>query len=50
MRLPDLLGQLLDVAARQFRIDAGLTGIVELDLDRLEINHGLTLLNRLTVR
>jgi hypothetical protein len=49
MGLPDLFGQFLDIAARQFRVDARLTGVVELDLDSLKINHGLTLLNRLTL-
>jgi hypothetical protein len=49
MGLPDLFGQFLDIAARHFRVNASLTGIVELDLDSLKINHGLTLLNRLTV-
>jgi hypothetical protein len=48
MGLPDFLGQLLDIAARQFRVDARLTGVVELDLDSLEVNHGIALLNRFT--
>jgi hypothetical protein len=42
MRLPDLLRQFLDIAARQFRIDARLAGILELDLNRPEVNHGFT--------
>jgi len=46
MGLPDFFGQLFDIAAGQFRIDASLAGIVELDLDSLEINHGITFLNR----
>ena len=45
MGLPDLLGQLFDVAAGQFCIDASPAGIVELDLDSLEVNHGITFLN-----
>jgi len=46
MGLPDFFGQFLDIAAGQFRIDASLAGIVELDLDSLEVDHGITFLNR----
>ena len=42
--LPDLFGQLFNIAAGQFRIDARPTGIVELDFDSLGINHDVTFL------
>jgi hypothetical protein len=41
MGLPNLFGQLFDIAAGQFRIDSSSASIVELDLDSLEVNHGV---------
>jgi hypothetical protein len=43
MGLPDLFGQFFDIAAGQFRTDASLAGIVQLDLDSLMVNHGIPL-------
>jgi hypothetical protein len=43
MGLPNLFGQFLDIAAGQLGVDASSAGIVKLDLDSLEVNHGITL-------
>ena len=39
MGLSDFFGQLFDIAARQFRIDACLAGIFQLGLDSLKVDH-----------
>jgi hypothetical protein len=40
MALPDLFRQFFDIAAGQFRVDARLAGILQLDFDSLKVNHG----------
>ena len=37
--LPDFLGELLDIAAGQLRIDASLAGVLQLDLNCLKVDH-----------
>jgi hypothetical protein len=39
MRLPDLCGQLFDIAAGRFGVDARLAGILQFDLDTLKVDH-----------
>ncbi len=37
--LPDLCGQLFDIAAGQFGVNARLAGISQFDLDTLKVDH-----------
>jgi hypothetical protein len=39
MGTPDLFRQFLDIAAGKLRSDAGLTSILQLDLDSVKVNH-----------
>jgi hypothetical protein len=41
--LSDFFGEFLDIAAGQFRVDAGLAGIPQLDLNCLKVDHGVPL-------
>jgi hypothetical protein len=43
MGLPDLFGQLFDIAAGQFRIDASLAGVLQLDLYCVKVDHAVPL-------
>jgi hypothetical protein len=43
MGAPDLLCQFLDIAACQLRVDARPAGILQFDLNSLQINHGIPL-------
>jgi hypothetical protein len=43
MGLSDFLGQLFDIAAGQFRVDARLAGVLQLDLDSLKVDHAIPL-------
>jgi hypothetical protein len=40
---PNLIGQLLDIAAGQLRIDARAAGVLQLDLSCVKINHVIPL-------
>ena len=39
MGLPDLCGQLFNIAAGQFGVNAGLAGILQFDLDTVKVDH-----------
>jgi hypothetical protein len=43
MGLSDFFGQFLDIAAGQFRIDTSLAGVLQLDLNRLKVDHSVPL-------
>jgi hypothetical protein len=43
MRLPDLCGQLFDIAAGRFGVKARLAGILQFDLDTLKVDHTVPL-------
>jgi hypothetical protein len=43
MGLSDFVGQLFDIAAGQFRIDASLAGVLQLDFYRLKVDHSVPL-------
>jgi hypothetical protein len=40
---PDLIRQILDIAAGKLRIDAGAAGVLKLNLGSLQINHDIPL-------
>jgi hypothetical protein len=44
MRAPDFISQLLDIAGRKLRVDAGAAGVLQFDLDGVQINHDIPLL------
>jgi hypothetical protein len=41
--LPDFFGHFFDIATGQFRIDASLSGVLQLDLYRLKVDHSVPL-------
>jgi hypothetical protein len=43
MGLSDFFGQFFDIAAGQLRIDASLAGVLQLDLNRLKVDHSVPL-------
>jgi hypothetical protein len=40
---PNLIGQFLDIAASQLRVNARTAGVMQLDLDCVKINHVIPL-------